>query len=71
LAVQNVLAAVPEVSRTRLVVHGKKETHSTISGVAPEYEAVRHFFVEEGEFITEEAMNGRLRVAVLDQSLGE
>jgi len=71
LAVQDVLTVVPEVSHTRLVVHGKEETNTTISGVTPEYETVRSFFVEEGEFITEEAMNGRSRVAVLGQSVVE
>jgi putative ABC transport system permease protein len=71
LAVQDVLAVVPEVSRTRLVVHGKKETYTIISGVTPEYEAVRSFFAEEGEFITEDAMHSRSRVAVLGRSLAE
>ncbi|UCC65792.1 MAG: ABC transporter permease [Anaerolineae bacterium] len=71
LAVQDALAVVPEVSRTRLVVYGKKETYTTVSGVTPEYETVRNFFVEEGEFVTEEAMNGRSRVAVLGRSLAE
>jgi putative ABC transport system permease protein len=71
LAVQDVLAVVPEVSHTRLVVHGKKETYTTISGVTPEYEAVRSFFAEEGEFITEDAMHSRSRVAVLGRSLAE
>jgi len=71
LAVQDALAVVPEVSRTRLVVYGKRETYTTVSGVTPEYETVRNFFAEEGEFVTEDAMNSRSRVAVLGRSLAE
>ncbi len=71
LLIQDVLAVAPEVSRTQLVVHGKQETNSTISGVTSEYEAVRNFFVEEGEFITEEAMHSSSRVAVLGKSVAE
>jgi len=71
LLVQDVLAVAPEVSRTRLVVHGKRETNTTISGVTPEYQTVRNFYVEEGEFIFEETMNSRSRVAVLGRSVAE
>jgi putative ABC transport system permease protein len=71
LTVQDVVTVVPEVSHTRLVVQGKEETYTIVSGVTPEYETVRNFFVKEGEFITEEAMNGRSRVAVLGQSVVE
>ena len=71
LLVQDVLAVAPEVSRTRLVVHGKREANTTISGVTPEYQTVRNFYVEEGEFIFEETMNSRSRVAVLGRSVAE
>jgi putative ABC transport system permease protein len=71
LSVQDVLAVAPEVSRTRLVVHGKKETYTSVSGVTPEYQVVRNFFVVEGEFVTDGAMNGRSRVAVLGASVAE
>jgi putative ABC transport system permease protein len=71
LQVQDVLAVAPEVSRNLLVVHGKQETYTTISGVTPEYETVRNFFVEEGQFVTPEAINSRSRVAVLGRSVME
>jgi len=71
LAVQDVMAIAPEVSRTRLVIYGKKETYTTISGVTPVYQAVRNFYVQEGEFITEEMINSRSRVAVLGQAVAE
>lgn len=71
LSIQDVQAVAPEVGRTRLVVHGKRETYTTISGVTPDYQVVRNFFVEEGEFVTEEAMDGRSRVAVLGRSVAE
>jgi len=71
LLIQDVQAVVPETSRTQLVVHGKKETYTTISGVTPEYQVVRNFFVEEGEFVTDETMNSRSRVAVLGRAVAE
>ena len=71
LFVLDVVAVAPEVSRTRLVVHGKEESYTTISGVTPDYESVRSFFADEGEFITEEAVNSRSRVAVIGRTVEE
>jgi putative ABC transport system permease protein len=71
LRVQGVVDVAPAVSHTRLVVHGKKETYTSITGVTPSYQSVRNFYVELGEFITQEAMNGRSRVAVLGRSVAD
>jgi putative ABC transport system permease protein len=71
LNVSGVVDVAPELTRNALAVYSSEETRSSISGVTPEYADVRNFHAVEGEFITQEAMNGRSRVAVIGQTVVE
>jgi len=63
--VPDVSAVAPVYSSGGLVVAGKRDTFSTVDGVTPEYGPVRNFQMLEGEFITENDVSGRSRVALL------
>jgi putative ABC transport system permease protein len=69
--VPDVVAVAPEYSRSGTVVRGKLERRTSISGVTPEYQAVRNFNPVLGEFISEEHVNGRSRVAVLGDTVAK
>jgi putative ABC transport system permease protein len=63
--VPDVVAVAPEYSRSGMVVRGKQDRSTSVSGVTPEYQSVRNFNPVLGEFIAQEHVNGRSRVAVL------
>ncbi|GIK38735.1 MAG: hypothetical protein BroJett011_25680 [Chloroflexota bacterium] len=68
LRVTNVVAVAPEynVNSARSVVRGQQEAENiSISGVTPEYASVRNTVPELGEFVTQEHVDRRARVAVL------
>jgi putative ABC transport system permease protein len=69
--VPNVAAVAPEYGRGGTVLRGQLEMGTQISGVTPEYEGVRNFAVVLGEFIAQEHVNGRSRVAVLGDTVAE
>jgi putative ABC transport system permease protein len=69
--VPDVVAVAPEYSRSGTVVRGKLERRTSISGVTPEYQGVRNFNPVLGEFISEEHVNGRSRVAVLGDTVAK
>jgi putative ABC transport system permease protein len=71
LVVPDVVAVAPEYSRSGAVVRGKREMQTSISGVTPEYESVRNFNPVLGEFISQEHVNGRSRVAVLGDTVAK
>ncbi len=68
MRVTNVVGVAPEynVNSARSVVRGQQEAEDiSISGVTPEYASVRNTVPELGEFITQEHVDRRARVAVL------
>ena len=67
--VPDVVAVAPNYSRSGTVTRGKQETASSIDGVTPEYQSVRNFKPALGEFISQEHVNGRSRVAVLGDTV--
>jgi putative ABC transport system permease protein len=74
LRVTNVVAVAPEynVNSARSVVRGQQEAENiSISGVTPEYASVRNTLPELGDFITQEHVDRRARVAVLGAKVVE
>ncbi|MBI1878931.1 MAG: ABC transporter permease [Chloroflexi bacterium] len=74
LRVSNVVAVAPEynVNATRTVARGQQEADDiSINGVSPEYAGVRNTLPELGEFITQEHVDRRARVAVLGAKVVE
>jgi len=69
--VPDVEAVAPEFGRSGTVLRGKLEMGTSISGVTPEYESVRNFKPVLGEFIAQEHVSGRSRVAVLGATVAE
>ena len=63
--VPDVVAVAPDFGRSGTVARAKQAIISSIDGVTPEYQGVRNFNPALGEFITQEHVNGRSRVAVL------
>lgn len=61
--------AAPVQSSKMQVKYGNYSTNTTITGTAPEYQNIRNFRVEEGEFFTEEENTADRRVAVLGRSV--
>jgi putative ABC transport system permease protein len=69
--VPEVVAVAPEYSRSATVVRGKRDRSANVSGVTPEYQSVRNFNPVLGEFIAQEHVNGRSRVAVLGATVAK
>jgi putative ABC transport system permease protein len=66
LQVSDVAHVAPEYRpNVGSVVRGQSEMSSQVTGVTPAYETARNFNVEIGQFITDEHVNRRARVAVL------
>ncbi len=63
--VPDVVAVAPEYQRSGTVLRGKLEMNTTVSGVTPDYQNVRNFIPMLGEFIAQEHVNARSRVAVI------
>jgi len=63
--VPDAVAVAPEVQKGVDVEYGKTTLRTTLSGVTPEYAAVRNFYAAEGEFITPEQLAGGSRVVLL------
>jgi putative ABC transport system permease protein len=67
--VPDVAAVAPEFGSSAMVLRGKLEMRSQVSGVTPEYASVRNFIPIEGEFIAQEHVNARSRVAVIGDTV--
>jgi putative ABC transport system permease protein len=63
--VADVVAVAPEYARNGQVVFGKRGRDTTIAGALPQLQDVRNFTLAEGEFISQEHVNARSRVAVI------
>ncbi|MBN1937473.1 MAG: ABC transporter permease [Anaerolineae bacterium] len=64
-------AVAPEFVGTGTAVYGSKNTNTTISGVTPDYMAVRSFYPMLGRFVQENDLRAEARVAVLGQTVVE
>jgi putative ABC transport system permease protein len=69
--VPDVVAVAPEYGRSGTVVRGKLEMSTTVSGVTPEYQSVRDFNPVLGEFIAQEHVNARSRVALIGDTVAK
>ncbi|MCS7259567.1 MAG: ABC transporter permease [Anaerolineae bacterium] len=63
--VSGVVAVAAEYSRNGTIVRGNRELATYIIGAPPQYQSVRNFNLTLGEFISQEHVNARSRVAVL------
>jgi len=61
--------AAPVQSKKMQVKYGSYSTNTTITGTTPDYQSIRNFNVEEGEFFSEEENSGGRRMAVLGRSV--
>jgi putative ABC transport system permease protein len=61
----DVALTAPEVNTRALVAQQKKSASLQVSGVTPEYQEVRNTRAVEGNFISEQDVDSRARVAVL------
>ncbi len=61
--------AVPVQSKKMQVKYGSYSTNTTITGTTPDYQSIRNFKVEEGEFFSEEENTAGRRMAVLGRSV--
>jgi putative ABC transport system permease protein len=69
--IPDVVAVAPEYQRSGTVLRGKWDMGTSISGVTPEYQSVRNFNPVLGEFIAQEHINGRSRVAVIGDTVAD
>jgi putative ABC transport system permease protein len=69
--VPDVVAVAPEYQQYGTAVRGKQQKSTSIDGVTPEMEGARNFKTVLGEFITQEQVNGRSRVAVLGATIAQ
>ncbi|MCD6555178.1 MAG: ABC transporter permease [Anaerolineae bacterium] len=69
--VPDLLSVAPEFVGSGKVVYGNKNTQTTISGVTPEFQVVRNFWVVAGDFISHNDVRTKARVAVLGQKVLE
>ena len=65
----DVAAVSPQVLRSTIVATGRRDTVAQVQGVTPEFAQVRNWFPEVGEFIDQENLNSRARVAVLGKTI--
>lgn len=61
--------AAPVQIKKMQVKYGSYSTNTTITGTTPDYQSIRNFKVEEGEFFSEEENTAGRRMAVLGRSV--
>jgi putative ABC transport system permease protein len=61
--------AVPIVFGTGKIKYQNKGRDTTIIGTTPEFERVRNLFVDTGSFVTQEVVDGKLKVVVLGRTV--
>jgi putative ABC transport system permease protein len=64
-------AVAPVISNNLFIVYEGIQTTAELSGVTPEYEAVRNYGLLEGSFITDEHVNGRASVALIGPEVAD
>jgi putative ABC transport system permease protein len=71
LALPGVQDVAPEYRRAALVSYGGQEVSTTVSGVTPEFQAIRNYDVVVGRFIDRQEVEHRGRVAVLGYTVAQ
>ncbi|HEY59661.1 MAG TPA: FtsX-like permease family protein [Anaerolineae bacterium] len=61
----------PAVNGSAQVSYGGETTNTNIFGVTPEYQPVRNYQLVEGEFISDENVNGRASVALIGTEVAD
>jgi len=69
LRAPDVAAVSPQLFRSTVVSTGRRNVLAQVIGVPPEFASVRNWFPEVGEFISQEHMNSRARVALLGKTV--
>jgi putative ABC transport system permease protein len=69
--IDSVAAVAPELSTQKLVVAGGLNTTTTIVGTTPAFATIRNFDVWQGSFLSDSAVDGSLRVAVLGSTTAD
>ena len=59
----------PQVLNSTVIATARRDTFAQVQGVTPEFADVRNWFPEVGEFIEQEDLNSRARVAVLGKTV--
>ena len=67
----SVIGTAPELSTTGTLTYQSTEVFAQVSGVTPEFAAVRNFSVASGEFLSPAHVLSRRNVAVLGSQLAE
>ena len=67
----DVVAIAPQTYRPTVVATGRRDKIADVLGVTPEFAPVRDWFPEVGEFISQEHLNSRARVALLGRTVIE
>jgi len=65
LQAPRIAKTAPVVSSTLPITFERESTSAQVNGVTPSFQSVRNFNLTEGEFISEENLNGRTSVAVI------
>ena len=68
-AVPEVVDAAPESDSFGQVIVGGNNVNTRIAGVTPDYENVRNWHVSDGQFITQEQVDGKSLVALLGSNV--
>ncbi len=71
LRVPDVLRVVPLYERPAIVVNGRHDARTTITGTTPDYVDIRQFYPIAGNFFLEQDVQQTARVAVLGQTVYE
>jgi putative ABC transport system permease protein len=69
--VPDLVGVAPEFGASAMVVWGSKSTQTSVAGVTPAYPEVRNFYPAMGNFISQDDLRSRTRVAALGQSVAE
>ena len=64
-----VTAASPVLRQTQQVIGGEQNWSTSVQGVAPEYQQIRDWQVEEGRFISEPDVESSAKVALIGQTV--
>ncbi len=66
---RDVVSIVPEYGRSAVIVRGRHEARTTVTGTTVGYAEMRSFQPVSGEFFTEQDLLGAARVAVIGQTV--
>ncbi len=68
-SIPEVIAVAPEQSSFGQVIFGSNNVNTRVVGVTPEYETVRNFRVAEGEFFSQQHIDGKSLVVLLGSNV--